>query len=290
MSRGSLPPVEDDFARALLGSAEADAPSHAAYVKAAATLGIGVGLGAALPLAPTAVAVGAASMAGVARWSSSLGAKLVLIGASAALVVGAGALLLRSSGSAEPAPQVRSAPAAATAQAAHAGLQPSLPATVTPPRNHEPSAARLIPALPRPTVAGAAAARSAEQPLAAAAVRAPAAAPPAAGAPAARRVARALPAEDSSGSTLAEQVQSLDRARVALASGNSSSALAEISRYRAAWPDGVFLTEASVLEIEALAARGERSQAATRAADFVAAHPDSPQANRLRTLIPSPKH
>jgi len=288
MSRGSLPPVEDDFARALLGSAEADAPSHAAYVKAAATLGIGVGLGAALPLAPTAVAVGAASMAGVARWSSSLGAKLVLIGASGVLFVGAGALLLRSSGSAKPAPQVRSAPAAATGRAAHATLQPSLAATVTPPTNHEPSAAQLVPALPRPTVASAAAARSAEQPLAA--VRAPAAAPPVAGAPAARRVARALPAEDSSGSTLAEQVQSLDRARVALASGNSSSALAEISRYRAAWPDGVFLTEASVLEIEALAARGERSQAATRAADFVAAHPDSPQANRLRTLIPTPKH
>jgi hypothetical protein len=78
----------------------------------------------------------------------------------------------------------------------------------------------------------------------------------------------------------------LDRARVALGTGDSSSALREIARYRAAWPEGVFLTEASVLEIEALAARGERSLAATRAADFVAAHPDSPQAGRLRALIP----
>ncbi len=91
----------------------------------------------------------------------------------------------------------------------------------------------------------------------------------------------------SSGSSLAEQVQSLDRARVALGSGDARSALREISRYRKAWPHGVFLTEASVLEIEALAARGERSLAALRAQAFVAAHPDSPQASRLRALIPA---
>ena len=95
MSRGSLPPLEDDFSRALLGSAEADGPSHAAYAKAAAALGIGVGLGvgASLP-ASAVVAVGAASAAGVARWSSSLGAKLLALGFSGALVVGAGVLLL----------------------------------------------------------------------------------------------------------------------------------------------------------------------------------------------------
>ncbi|MET0790296.1 MAG: hypothetical protein ABW061_02130, partial [Polyangiaceae bacterium] len=63
----------------------------------------------------------------------------------------------------------------------------------------------------------------------------------------------------------------------------------EIAYYRKAWPRGVFLTEASVLEIEALAARGERSLAAARAAAFVAAQPDSPQAERLRRLIPASK-
>jgi len=76
---------------------------------------------------------------------------------------------------------------------------------------------------------------------------------------------------------------------LALAAHNPSSALSEIARYRAAWPDGVFLTEASVLEVEALAAQGERSRAQARAADFVAAHPDSPQADRLRALIPAKK-
>ncbi|HYQ28924.1 MAG TPA: hypothetical protein VER04_16950 [Polyangiaceae bacterium] len=82
----------------------------------------------------------------------------------------------------------------------------------------------------------------------------------------------------------------MDRARVALASGNASAALAELSHYRAAWPSGVFLTEASVLEIEALSARGERALARERAAEFVAAHPDSPQADRLRALTPGKKH
>ena len=47
------------FVIVLVGPTEADAPSHAAYVKAAATLGLGVGLGvgASLPAAPAAVAL-----------------------------------------------------------------------------------------------------------------------------------------------------------------------------------------------------------------------------------------
>jgi outer membrane protein assembly factor BamD (BamD/ComL family) len=74
---------------------------------------------------------------------------------------------------------------------------------------------------------------------------------------------------------------------VALRSGDPTAALREISHYRKNWTQGVFLTEASVLEIEALAARGERSLAAARASAFVAAHPDSPQVARLRALMPA---
>jgi len=276
MSRGSLPPVEDDFARALLSSAEADAPSHAAYVKAAATLGLGVGLGvgASLPAAPAAVAVGAASIASAAPWSSTLGAKLALLGVSGALIAGAGALLLRS---AEP-----TKASTRTERAPHAARTPSeraLPAPATAPSNG--SGSRLA---ARP-LAGPAAAKSAlpSEQVSASAVHPFVPVSPSA-APSSRRVAHASPSRVSSGSSLAEQVQSLDRARVALGGGDPASALREIARYRATWPDGVFVTEASVLEIEALAARGERSLAATRAAAFVAAHPDSPQADRLRAL------
>jgi hypothetical protein len=87
-------------------------------------------------------------------------------------------------------------------------------------------------------------------------------------------------------SSLPEQVLSLDRARVALSSGDPGAALSEIAHYRSTWPHGVFLTEASVLEIEALAKRGEIVLAGMRAQAFVTAHPDSPQAERLRALIP----
>lgn len=276
MSRDSLPPLEDEFSRALLGSADADAPTPAAYAKAAAALGIGVGVGASLP---AAAAVAAASAAGVARWSSSLSAKLFFGLSGALLVGGAGAVLMRNSDATGALPQADVARAALVP----AGKSPTAIPSLLAPRGARPAA---------PTVA------SAEPASPAARIATPGSVLPAqrssVAAPTARRTPRAAapvkaaaaPVPDSS---LSEQVQSLDRARLALAARDSSSALSEIARYRATWPSGVFLTEASVLEIEALAARGERSTARARAADFVAAHPDSPQADRLRALIPNKK-
>ena len=78
----------------------------------------------------------------------------------------------------------------------------------------------------------------------------------------------------------------LDRVRLALSNHRSGDALSEIASYRAHYPRGVFLIEASVLEIEALAAGGQRGLAASRAQAFLAAHPDSPHAARLRALAP----
>jgi len=277
MSRASLPPLEDDFSRALLGSAEADGPSPAAYAKAAGALGVGVGLGAYASLpASAAVAVSAAGAAGVARWSSSLAAKLLAVGMSGALVVGAGALLLRRSGPAQAITK--------TTRASGAHLATALPPNAAAPAPRaaaaSPSIDRARPAVPRVSP-GSPAAASLATPSGARRIARGVSSPAAAG--------HAPPAHASNDSSLAEQVQSLDRARLALGSGDSGAALREISRYRAAWPNGVFLTEASVLEIEALAARGERSLARARAADFVEAHPDSPQAARLRALIPNKK-
>jgi len=283
MSRGSLPPLEDDFSRALLGSAEADAPSNAAYAKVAAALGVGVGLGvgASLP-APAAVAVGAAGVAGASRWSSSFAAKLLALGASGALFVGAGALLLR--GGAQRAEAVTPSGLAPAPHVASTVTEP--PRAVASPRS-EPAS----PAAPAIAPVVSAATQGAERLSSTAAAGKPLAVQlPARRTAHASSAASASSPRASTSSSLAEQVQSLDRARVALGSRDPASALREIARYRAAWPDGVFLTEASVLEIEALAARGERSLARARAADFVDAHPDSPQADRLRALIPAKKH
>ena len=307
----TFPPLEDDFSRALLRSAESDEPSNAAYAKAAAALGVGAGLGVGASIAaPSAVAAGAA---GVARWSGFTAARVWALGVSGALLVGGGALLLiarapESQGAGGNKPGVAShaalSPVAATSLAsASAAAIVSSPPAVTPVATR-PAASDALAALAPPVVAPVteassslgptpphvAGAASPEPRANSGAVRRSSAPKPASGFVSAFAQAQAeAEAQASSGSSLAEQVQSLDRARVALNSGDAGSALREISRYRKAWPHGVFLTEASVLEIEALAARGERSLAAARAASFVAAHPDSPQAERLRRLIPADK-
>lgn len=310
----SFPPLDDDFTRALLRSAEADEPSSAAYTKAVAALGVGAGLGVGASLAaPSMIAAGAA---GAARWSSSTALRLWALGVSGALLVGGGALLLtvagpgsaasrggtsasrgiglRAAPSARPTSVVAPAPVVvapappviARSQAELAPVELDADALAAQASAHSPASAGLA-----PTKIGAGS--GSNHPSAAAR---PGSSSPGARASVAHRALRSASdssaspgSSGSSGSSLAEQVQSLDRARVELGSGNAAGALSEIAQYRKAWPQGVFLTEASVLEIEALASRGERSLAAARAAAFVAAHPDSPQAERLRRLIPAQK-
>jgi len=277
MSRDSLPSLDDEFTRALLGSADADSPTPAAYAKVAATLGVGVSIGASIP---AAAAVAAAGTAGVARWYGSLSAKLLFCFSGALLVGGAGALLTRGPKSGNPVPRASAVGirVPAVARAAGASL-PAAPAQVA--SGGAGSSA--------PPLASAAASPALAQSLGQKQGSAQPAPRPFAGTAARRTTHVATAAPAPADSSLAEQVHSLDRARVALAGGASASALAEIARYRATWPNGVFLTEASLLEIEALAASGERSRARARAADFVAAHPDSPQVDRLRALSPSKK-
>ncbi|HEX7454051.1 MAG TPA: hypothetical protein VF294_17280 [Polyangiaceae bacterium] len=260
-NRRSLPPLEDDFTRALLRSADVDEPSRAAYAKVAAALGVGtaLGVGASLPV-PAAVVAGASVVSGasaVARWSGTLAGKLTLLGMSGALLLGAGAAFLRHRGA--------SASASASGSAPVLAAQPDVS-----PGSALVAAEPAVAASPQTSVAPIHASTGSDAPRSTV-----------------RPAHAAFHGVRSSSSSLPEQVQSLDRARVALSSGDAGAALIEITHYRKAWPKGVFLTEASVLEIEALAKRGERSLAATRAQAFVTAHPDSPQAERLRALIPT---
>ncbi len=283
----SLPP-QDDFTRALLRSAEIDEPSNAAYTKVATALGVStaVGVGASLP-APAAFAAGSS---GLARWSSSLGGKLALLGVSGALLVGAGGALLRHrlAGNTVSARAALGTAAPLKARPTPEPAQPGAPAALNGAAAATLSAADAPSAADVPTDAPDAANAASPTPLMDADAEAALASPRPARSAGRTAFAGAARSSGSSGSSLSEQVQSLDRARVALGSGNAGTALAEIAHYRKAWPRGVFLTEASVLEIEALAKRGERSLAAARAQAFVTAHPDSPQAERLRALIPTP--
>jgi hypothetical protein len=265
--RRSLPPYEDELSLALLRSAEHDEPPPAAYSKVATALGLSaaVGLGAAMP-AQAALASSGLSASAAVRWSGSLFAKVVLVGVSSVLLVAGGVALRRHQSTVN-----------ARALVA-ASVSPSRPSASLAPVQRAGALASAVTA-PTPTSQLTAETASvqglaAPAPASVVAKRAPALSTQ----PVAARAPKA--------SSLPEQVLSLDRARVALDSGDSAAALAEISHYRSAWPRGVFLTEASVIEIEALAKRGEIVLAGMRAQAFVTAHPDCPQADRLRALIP----
>lgn len=86
-------------------------------------------------------------------------------------------------------------------------------------------------------------------------------------------------------SALADEVRWLDRARHAIAAGDNAAASDALRGYRSAHPTGVLSTEADVLEVDLLVRRGEREAARARAQTFVATHPNSPHAARLRRWL-----
>jgi hypothetical protein len=88
-------------------------------------------------------------------------------------------------------------------------------------------------------------------------------------------------------STLSDQVEDLDRIRAAIAAGEATRALHLVDDYNRRFPRGAFSEEAEVLRIEALIRRGDRVAASRAAERFLASHPASPHAARLRALTGS---
>ncbi|HEY2404837.1 MAG TPA: hypothetical protein VGI10_02495 [Polyangiaceae bacterium] len=288
MDRDRLSSDPDDLTSTLLASAQADEPSAAAYAKVAAALGVSLAPAALVSLAPAAVV----------RAASRLSLPAALKGIGLLLTVGGligGALLYRSHVAAKAAGQLASNPPAPRvvvrgAQVDDAKAAAASPAPISAGRALETGA----------TVANATLGPSGVEPAPEAAAPAavsasPATTPdpvsmrlrPASAAKVSAAQAIADPPKPAVVSTLSEQVMALDRVRVALGARRPIGALNEIASYRAHYPKGVFLIEASVLEIEALAQSGQRNLAASRAQAFLAAHPDSPHAARLRALLPS---
>jgi hypothetical protein len=104
---------------------------------------------------------------------------------------------------------------------------------------------------------------------------------PAPGAPAAVRFAP----EPAPSSAVVAEVEALDHARAALAGGNPHQALALVASHDAAFPSGILGPEAVVLRVRALVALGDRAQASAVATRFLASHPNSAQAARLRAIV-----
>jgi len=99
-------------------------------------------------------------------------------------------------------------------------------------------------------------------------------------APRPRRSVAAAPVSDLRG-----EIALLDAVRAAVAAGSDARALALLRRYEARYPTGTFRPEATALRIEVLARLGQTRQAEALGADFLAAHPDSPLAARVRRAL-----
>ncbi|HKU45065.1 MAG TPA: hypothetical protein VJR89_43195 [Polyangiales bacterium] len=84
--------------------------------------------------------------------------------------------------------------------------------------------------------------------------------------------------------SLADEIARLDAVRRSLASGQARAALAGLDRYAELHAAGALQQEAALLRIEALQRAGHAARARALAARFLAEHPDSPHAPRVRAL------
>jgi hypothetical protein len=100
-------------------------------------------------------------------------------------------------------------------------------------------------------------------------------------------VARAATSGPRTEGTLAEEIAAFDRARGALEGGQADRALSLIDDYETRFPNGTFGQEAEVLRVKALVHAGDRAGASRAGQRFLAAHPTSPHAARVRAILES---
>ena len=107
----------------------------------------------------------------------------------------------------------------------------------------------------------------------------------------AKRNAHGHGASPSSASEdLSAEVRALERVRIAVAEHRVADARAGLASYERTFPNGLLKNEARVLEIATLLAEERRDEAEARARAFLASSPDSPYANRVRSLIAGTQH
>jgi TolA-binding protein len=236
----------NDFERDLLRSWEVEQPSDAARARVLAA----AGLGAAVTAVATATKLGAAAGGSIApKAIVSAGGAVVAKG----LAVGAVGLAITG------------ATVGYVRHAARVRRNEEAAARAATPENDATKSAQI--AAPAPAPDGV-----------------PEAVPVAPTSPHTRN--RVTPREHASAvGALGEQVSALDSARRALASGDAASAIRQLDEYEARFPEGALVEEAEVLRVEALVATGDRGAAERAGQRFLAAHPNSPHATRVRALI-----
>lgn len=83
----------------------------------------------------------------------------------------------------------------------------------------------------------------------------------------------------------ADELQMLERAQAEAAHGRPEVALRLVARHRREFPQGRFVVEMKVAEIEALARAGRADEAAARGARFLEDHPGSPYTRRVEAIV-----
>ncbi len=86
-------------------------------------------------------------------------------------------------------------------------------------------------------------------------------------------------------SELAAETAAIQAVRASLAAHQASRALEQIDRYEQSYPAGLFALEAEVLRIDANSQLGSSGTVKQLAERFLSAHPDSPYARHVRTLL-----
>ena len=276
-------PSATPFERNLLESWSSEQPSPAARARARA---LAIAGAAATTLAAATAVTAVASTTGTAAGTaapSAAGVGLAVIakwGILLALAVGSavgGVLVLGGARTADaPPPVTSSSPLAnAAAGAQPSAASPAIGSSTSPPYADEPKAvspADLPPASPTIT---------------ATAITGAGGATAAAGATATSATSTATAAATGAGATasFAEEIASFDRARAALDAGDFDRALALVDGYEKRFPGGTFVQEAEVLRIQALARKGDSAGARRVGQRFLAAHPTSPHAARIRAIL-----
>ncbi|MBX3230192.1 MAG: hypothetical protein KIT84_24830 [Labilithrix sp.] len=261
---------DDDLAEKLLGSARADAPTKHSRERTAAALGLAVGAAAATTAVTTKAAATTAKLAGAGLWT-----KVVAVSAVTVAVAGGGAIVAqRTASPEEPVTETETV------------MVPVTPSAAPAVRAGGPTARPVEPA-PAPTAAGARAGvgQSATAPTAVVTTASPASRPSPARAAPSPTLAGAEPTlAAATESPLARETRLIDDARRALGAGDTALALSLLDRHDATFANGPLRTEASVLRVEALVARGDKPAAKKLADELLARDPSGPHAKRLRSL------
>jgi TolA-binding protein len=95
---------------------------------------------------------------------------------------------------------------------------------------------------------------------------------------------RAAPAERNEGS-LTQELAALEQARRAFLAHDYTQSLKSLDEYARRFPKRQLGSEATVLRIETLSARGDREAAARIGREFLRNHANGPYAKRVRTVI-----